>query len=90
MGTRDRTELRSRLPRFFARFLRLVAHTEAHAYLLKEVERWRPACEDPHKVVGNLLLRALHIDDHRFGFELDRHGIEQGLYPERMQSSIRF
>ena len=23
---------------------------------------------------------ALHIDDHRFGFELDRHGIEQGLY----------
>src|SRR5579871_2663607 len=72
----DLHQLLGRLPRFVARFRRQIAHPELHANLLEEVVRRHAAREHPHEIVGNFLLRAVHIQNDGFRLELHRIRLE--------------
>src|SRR5438105_11988261 len=71
--------LRAGLPGFFARFKGHIPRPESHADFLEE-GIWRSATgKNPHKIIGDLLLAAVHLDDYRLRFELNRRRIE--LHP---------
>ncbi len=59
---------------------------KANGGLLEEVVGRHSTDEDPEEVVGQFSFLTLDVEDHRFGLELRRVGIEEGLDLARPQT----